>query len=305
VEAQQSALPVIGYISASTRERAVPLVAAFRQGLRETGVIEGQHAAIEFRYAEGRFEDLPTLVAELVKRRVAVLAVGSRIEQIAKSATTTIPIVFVTGGDAVKTGLVASLNKPGGNLTGVTMLAPELSAKRMGLLHQMVPRAKTIGVLVDPSTPEAEFALEEVQEAGRKLGLSVMDARAVSEQEIDSAYAMFAQQRVGALMINPSARFNNLRHRLVALSAQHKLPAMYELREFADNGGLMNYAPSLIDALLHVGRYTGRILKGAAPADLPVLQPTKFEFVINLKTAKALGLDVPPALIALADEVIE
>jgi putative ABC transport system substrate-binding protein len=301
----QPAMPVVGFVTSSSRERAVTFVAAFHQGLRETGYVEGENAVIELRYADGQFERLPKLVAELIQRRVRVIAGGSRVGEVAKSATTTIPVVFLTGGDAVKTGLVASLNKPGGNLTGVTMLAPELVAKRVGLLHQLVPRADAIGVLSDPNVAEAEFALQEAQAAGRKLNLRMTAVRAGREQDVESAFATLEREKVGALIVNPSILFNNIRSRLIALAARHKLPAMYELREFTERGGLINYAPSLDDAFRNVGRYAGRILKGAAPADLPVLQPTKFELVINLTTAKALGLDVPPTLLAIADAVIE
>jgi putative ABC transport system substrate-binding protein len=303
--AQQPKMPVIGFLQGRTPETAVQLVAAFRQGLLEQGFAEGQNVAIEYRYAEGHFDRLPALADDLVSRRVSVIAAGYPSDQAAKSATSTIPIVFMGGGDPVRRGLVASIGRPGGNVTGVSLLAADLETKRIGLLHEVIPNATVIGALVDPNVPDGEFQLQEVEAAARRLGLSFRTVRISSEREFDMAFAALVQDRVGALIVTASTFFNVHKDRLVALAARHRLPAIYELREFADAGGLMTYAPSITEVNRQGGVYTGRILKGEKPADLPVLLPTKFEFFINLQTAKMLGLTVPPGVLAIADDVIE
>jgi putative ABC transport system substrate-binding protein len=305
--AQQPAMPAIGWLNVRSPEMSAHLIAAFHQGLRATGYVEGQNIRIEYLYANGRRDLLPALATDLVARRVAVIATGPGGERAAKSATATIPIVFMSGGDPVRMDLVASLNRPGGNLTGVTMLGSDLEAKRIGLLHELVPHAATIAVLVSSNTnsPEAEFQFQEIRAAGRHIGVSVQVLRAGNEHDLDTAFATAIQERAGALLVAASSYFNNVPDRLIAFAARHRIPAIYENREFAEAGGLMTYAPSVTEAYRQVGVYTGRILKGEKPSELPVMLPTKFEFVINLKTAKALGIDVPPTLLARADEVIE
>jgi putative ABC transport system substrate-binding protein len=300
--AQQAAMPVVGLLMGRS---SLHLSAAFRQGLGEVGFVEGQNVAIEFRYGNGQYDRLPALAAELVQRRVSVIAAGWPAGQAAKSATATIPIVFIGGGDPVREGLVASLNRPGGNLTGVIMLAPDLEKKRLGLLHELVPQASTIAVLLDANLRDAEFQLQEFRAAERHLGLSIRVVSVGSEQDFETAFATLAQERAGALIVAASTFFNTHRDQLVALASRYRIPTIYELREFAAAGGLMSYSPSLTDVFHQAGVYTGRILKGTKPSDLPVLLPTRFDLVINLKTAKALGLEVPPMLLALADEVIE
>jgi putative ABC transport system substrate-binding protein len=301
----QQPMPVIGFISGRTAETAVQLAAAFRQGLREQGFVEGQNVTIEYRYADGHFDRLPALAGELVSRHVTVIAAGYPSDQAAKSATSTIPIVFMGGGDPVRRGLVASIGRPGGNVTGVSLLAADLETKRVGLLHDIVPNATVIGVLNDPSVPDGEFQLQEVEAAARRIGLSVQAVRVSNEHNFDAAFATLAQDRIGALIVTASTFFNIHRDRLVALAARHRIPAIYELREFADAGGLMTYAPSILEVNRQGGVYVGRILKGEKPTDLPVLLPTSFDLVINLKTARALGLTIPPGVFAIADEVIE
>jgi putative ABC transport system substrate-binding protein len=305
--AQQRSTPVIGFLSNRSADSSGNLVTAFRRGLAETGYVEGQNVAIEYRHSEGQRERLPALAAELIERRVAVIAAGPSADLAAKAATATTPIVFMTGGDPVRMGLVASLNRPGGNLTGVTMFAFDLEAKRIGLLHELVPQAATIAALVDANMPgtEAAFQQEELRAAGRSIGVPLLIVSAGSERDFDPAFATIVRERAGVLMVAASSYFNNFRGQLVELAARHRIPAMYEIREFAEAGGLMSYAPSLTDNYRQVGIYVGRILNGERPADLPVMLPTKFELVINLKTAKALGLQIPDRLLALADEVIE
>jgi putative ABC transport system substrate-binding protein len=303
--AQQPAMPVVGFFSFGSSATWQSFTAAFRQGLLETGFVEGQNVLIEYRWAEDQNDRLPALAADLIQRRVAVIAATPRAVNAAQAATTTIPIVFMAGTDPVRAGLVASLNRPGANLTGVTILAADLTAKRFGLLHDAVPQATVIGILWDSSNPKPGFAVQEAQTAGRSLGIQTLVLGAGTDSEIEAAFATFARERVGALFVNNGFLFFDLRDRLIALAARYRIPASYELREHADAGGLMSYGPNLIEAYRQVGRYAGRILKGEKPADLPVLQPTKFELVINLKTAKSLGLDVPPTLLATADEVIE
>ena len=302
--AQQPAMPVVGFLNNRSVKTSGHLVAAFHRGLSEHGFIEGRNVMVEYRYTQGKRDLLPALAADLVQRRVAVIAAGPGADLAAKAATTTIPIVFMSGGDPVTLGLVASLNRPGSNLTGVTMLAAELEAKRIGLLHELVPQAGVIALLVDPNAPIATYQVQEVQAAGRTIGMPIRVVSAGSERDFDAAFATIAEG-AGALMVAASSYFNIYRDRLVALAARHRIPAIYEIREITEAGGLMSYAPSVTEAYRQVGVYVGRILKGEKPADLPVMLPAKFELVINLKTAKSLGLDIPPTLLARADEVIE
>ena len=303
--AQQAAMPEIGFLHSGSPDAAPNLGAGFRQGLNEAGFIDGRNVTIEFRWAHSDYNRLPELAADLVRRRVAVIVTAPRAQEAAKAATETIPIVFVIGRDPVRAGLVASLNRPGGNLTGIALLTPEMLAKRFGLLHDVVPPAAVIGVLLDSGSPSESFQLQEVQTAANSVGRTIRVVSAGSENEIDAAFVTFARERVDALITAASAYFSTLRGRIVELAARHRIPVIYELRDWVEAGGLMSYGPSGTDSYRQAGVYTGRILKGEKPADLPVMIPTKFEFVINLKTAKALGLAVPPSLLAVADEVIE
>jgi len=303
--AQQPAMPVIGFIRADTPEASVARLAAFRQGLSETGYIEKQNITIEYRWAAQRhYDQLPALAADLVRRKVSVIAATTAQAALAaKTATASIPIVFETGLDPIKLGLVASLNRPGGNITGVTQLSSELLSKRLGLLHDVLPAVATIGFLVNPTYPEAESQARDLQEAARTLGLQMHVLNAGTEAEINTAFANFAKLRVGALFVGAGPSFRP--EQLATLAARHALPTFYQYREYVAAGGLISYGASLTDSYRQAGVYTGRILKGEKPADLPILQPTKFELVINLKTAKALGLTIPPGVLAIADEVIE
>ena len=304
--AQQPAMPVVGFLGAGARGPLREQIAAFQEGLKESSYVEGQNVAVEYRFAEGQFDRFPALAAELVRRQVAVLFVASNAGALAaKQATRTIPIVFTAGDDPVASGLVPSLNRPSGNLTGVYQFANGLEAKRLGLLHEMVPKATTIAVLVNPNYSGSENQLREVQEAAASLGVQLVIVRANVESDFDAAFSTLVQQRATALLVCASPFFNIRRQQLVVLAARHTLPTIYEWREFAAAGGLMSYGTSLADAYRQAGVYAGRILKGAKPADLPVVQSTKFEFVINLPTARALGLEVPATLLARADKVIE
>jgi putative ABC transport system substrate-binding protein len=305
--AQQPALPVVGFLSIGSPDLDAHDARAFRQGLGETGYVEGRNVAIEFRWAEGRYERLPEMAADLVRRRVAAIAVnGPPATLAAKSATTTIPIVFQIGADPVGFGLAASLNRPGGNLTGITNLTAELGPKRLALLHELVPTASVIALLDNPNNPIADRSqVEAFQAAARSLGLQPAVVEASSERDFDAVFARLIELRAGALVIGPDGVFNNSSERLAALTLRHAVPAISSRREFAVAGGLASYDGSIADGYRLVGTYVGRILKGEKPADLPIVQPTKFELVVNLKAAKALGLAVPPTLLVAADEVIE
>ena len=303
----QQTTPVIGFLSSTSHQSYAHVVAAFRQGLKESGYVEGQNIAIEYRWAEGQYDRLPLLAAELVRRQVAVIATTSTPAAIAaKAATTTIPIVFEIGYDAVDIGLVASLNRPGGNLTGVTNLGVEVSAKQLELLHELVPTATTIALLINPTNRMlAEALSRDAQPAADKLGLQLRVLHASTEHDFDIVFATLAQQRQSALIIGADSFLISRSEQLAALVVRHAIPASFYFREFVVAGGLMSYGGSFTDAHRKVGVYVGRILKGEKPADLPVLQPTKFELVINRKAAKALGLTIPDKMFALADEVIE
>jgi putative ABC transport system substrate-binding protein len=303
--AQQAAMPVIGFLRSTSLADAAHLVTAFRQGLMEAGFVEGQNVAVEHRSADDHPDRLPVLVADLISRQVAVIVGNTNSALVAKATTTTVPIIFASGSDPVMDGLVASLNRPGGNVTGVTFLAGALGPKRLELLRQIVPKATGIAMLVNPESPEAVAERQDVQAAAQAIGQQLIVVDVNSDHEIETAFATFAQRGVGALLCGAGAFLNSHRERIVALAGRHALPASYALREFAVAGGLMSYGTSITDAYRQAGIYAGRILKGERPAELPVMQSVKFEFVINLKTAKALGLAVPPTLLALADEVIE
>jgi len=303
--AQQTVLPVVGFLSGRSSAESAGVVTAFRKGLSEAGYAEPQNVTIDFRWAEGQSDRLPVLARELVHRPVDVIAALGESGPAAKAATTTIPIVFGSGGDPVETGLVASLNRPGGNATGATFLTANLGAKRLGLLRDLVPGVEVIALLVNPDKSVGRVQIRDVQEAARALGQSLVILDGGSDEKIEAAFAALAAQHVGALLIGADPFFDTRRQRLVALAAQHRVPAIYQFREYALAGGLMSYGTSITEMYRLVGLYVGRVLKGEKPADLPVMQVTKFELVINLKTAKAVGVKISDNLLSLADEVIE
>jgi putative ABC transport system substrate-binding protein len=297
----QQAVPVIGFLRNTTRDDSADLLAAMHQGLRQTGHVEGRNVAVEYRFADNQLDRLPAMAADLVRCQVVVIVAGGDASSLAaKAATTTIPVVFSTGFDPIEIGLVTSLSRPGGNVTGVSFFSSvDLAAKRLDLLHQLIPKVAIIAYLMNPNSPIAELELSEVRQAAHSLG------RQILERELEAAFASLAQQRSVALLVGGHSLFSGLRNRLVALAARQALPTMHYLREFTATGGLMSYGASFTDSYRQAGIYAGGILKGAKPADLPIVLPTKFEFVINLTTAKALGLDVPLSLLIRADELIE
>jgi putative tryptophan/tyrosine transport system substrate-binding protein len=307
VRAQQPTLPVIGYLSSTSSGPYAPFVAAFQQGLKETGFVADQNVTIEYRWAEGQFDRLPALAADLVRRHVAIIAVGGGgvTALAAKDATSTIPIVFAFGSDPVKLGLVASLNRPGGNITGVSTIAVELGQKRLELLRDLLPKAVAIGFLMNPGSPNAAFDLTDMQLAASKLGQQLIVVYARDEGEIDTAFSDLVQQHAAALVVQPEPFLFSRRNQLVALAARYAIPALYFDRAFPTAGGLMSYGPDFREVNRQAGIYAGRILKGAKPTDLPVIQSTKIELVINLTAAKALRLELPATLLTFANEVIE
>ena len=305
--AQQPALPVVGFIRDGSADANARFAAAFRKGLNETGYVEGQNVTIEYHWLEGQYDRLPALMADLVGRRVAVIATPGIVPTLAaKAATTTIPIVFGVGDDPVRLGLVTNLARPGGNATGINFFVNEVAAKRLRLLHDLVPKAVRIAVLVNLAKASTEeFTLRAVQEAAPTLGLKIQILNASTIGEIDAAFTTIARDHSDALLVAPDAFFVSRRVQFITLTARDRIPASYSLRDYVAIGGLMSYGTNLADSFHQVGVYTGRVLKGAKPADLPVVQATKFEFVINLQTARALGIVVPPGLLSIADEVIE
>jgi putative ABC transport system substrate-binding protein len=305
--AQQAATPVIGFLNPTSPDVNADGLRAFRQGLKDTGYVEGENVAIEYRWAENQLDRLPVLADELVRRQVAVIATtgATAVASAAKAATTAIPIVFLTGADPVKSGLVASLARPGGNLTGINILTIELTAKRLELLRELVPAVTRVAVLLNPAGPAPETTLRDVETAARAMGLPIQVLNAGTSREINAAFAGFVRERPDALFVGPDPIFISRRVQLVHLASRHAVPAAYTGRDYAVAGGLMSYGSNLMDAFRQVGVYTGRILKGAKPVDLPVVQATKFELVINAETARMLGLTIPDKLLALADEVIE
>jgi putative tryptophan/tyrosine transport system substrate-binding protein len=306
ITAYAQRLPVIGILAAPAVEPLRTSIAAFREGLEQSGFVEAQNVEIEYRWAEGEYERLPVMANDLVGRRVSVIvALAPAAAVAAKTATGTIPIVFVIGADPVSLGLVTSLNKPGGNVTGVNFLINALGGKRLQLVRELVPTSRTFGLLVNPSAPATDLDRQEAERVAATVGAKLLVVNARSEGELESAFATLISDRVGALVVSPDALFTSHRNQLVALAARYAVPTIYHLREAAIAGGLMSYGTSFKDAHRLAGTYTGRILKGEKPANLPVQQSTKFEFVLNLKTAKTLGLDVPPTLLTIADEVIE
>ena len=304
--AQQPAMPVVGFMMAGSRAALRDEITAFEAGLKELGFVEGQNLALEYRFAEGQFERFPAFASDLVNRRASVIAASSpQAALAAKQATATIPIVFSVGADPVEVGLVSSLSHPGGNVTGVYQFTAGLESKRLGLLHEMVPKAKVVGILINPNYAAAESQLRDVQDSAAHLGLRLVVVRANTESEFAAAFSTVVTQRAGAILVCASPFFNSRRQQLIVLASSHALPAIFEWRDFAVAGGLMSYGTSLNNAYRQAGIYAGRILKGEKASDLPVVQSTKFEFVINLSTVKALHIEVPPTLSARADEIIE
>jgi putative tryptophan/tyrosine transport system substrate-binding protein len=304
-DAQQQPMPVIGFLNGASPGKYAPYVTGFLQGLEETGYIEGQSVAIEYRWAEGQYNRLPGMAADLVRRQVAVIAANTPATAAAKGATTKIPIVFVSGDDPVANGLVTSLNRPGGNVTGVSLISSALGAKQLGLLHELVPSVASIAVLVNPANPTAKPNIRDAEEAARSLGQQIHILNAGTETEIDTAFATLAHVRAGALVVGPDSFLISRTDQIVTLAARHAVPTMYPFRDFTEAGGLLSYGAILSNQYRQAGVYTGKIIKGAKPADLPVMQPTKFELVINLQTAKSQEIEIPPALLARADDVIE
>src|SRR5215471_1624577 len=306
VGAQRSAMPVVGFLSNDSPAMSADRLPAFHEGLREAGYVEGNNVAILYRWAEAHTDRLPALAADLVRRRVAVLASwGTAPCLAAKAATTTIPLVFTVSDDPVRLGLVASLARPGSNATGYSLLSAELTAKRLGLLREMVPRAAKVAAILDPALPQNETTLRELETAAPAMGLKLQILKASTSGEINAAFAALSQERPDALFVPSGALFEARRVQLVHLASRHAIPASYSSREYVEVGGLMSYGPKLVESFRHIGAYTGRILKGEKPSELPVVQPTKFEFVVNAQTAGLIGIEVPVALLAQADEVIE
>jgi putative tryptophan/tyrosine transport system substrate-binding protein len=306
-QAQPSALPLIGFMSGRSPHDSADLTDAFRKGLGEAGYVEGETVLVEYRWANGDYSRLPGLASDLLARKVLVLVAvgGDASAAAAKQATSSVPIVFGMGGDPVHAGLVMSFNRPGGNATGFTLLTNQMEPKRVGLLHELVPSAAMLGALINPSFPPAAHQLEDIENAARSIKQSLIVARGDNDAQLEEAFATFVQQGVGTVLVAASPFFDTRREKIIALAAQRRLPAMYQFREYAVAGGLISYGPSITDSYEQAGIYAGRILKGAKPSDLPVLQPTRFEMVINLKTAAALGLAIPNTMQLLADEVIE
>ena len=304
--AQQPAMPVVGFLDSVSPETRRDALVAFRQGLNELGYFENQNVAIEYRWAQSQLQRLPEMAAELLRRQVAVIVVNNASARAAQNASSTTPIVFVSGADPVRTGLVASLNRPGGNMTGVSYVGGgDLVAKRLGLLHELIPKDAITAVLLDPNYVEVQAELAELEAAAGAIGRRILVVKAGSERDFDHAFSTILKAGAGAVLVGGGGFFNNQRRRLVALAARHALFAIYNLREFVEAGGLMSYGGSTADAYRRAGIYVARILKGSSPGDLPVELPTKFELVVNLATSKALGLEIPPTLLARADEVIE
>jgi putative ABC transport system substrate-binding protein len=304
--AQQSAMPVIGFLNSASPGPFAARIKAFHDGLREMGFVEGKNVMIEYRWVEGKYEKAPAMMSDLINRGVAaVAAFGPPVARIAKDATSSIPIVFLTGDDPVKAGLVASLNRPGGNVTGVVTLNAELAPKRLEVLRELIPSAISVGLLINPARPNADVLANDMEAAARKLSLQPHVLHASADHEFDAVFATAAQQRIGGVVIATDVFFNSHNTQLGELSARHGVPTIFQFREFAAGGGLLSYAASNTDTYRQVGAYVGRLLKGAKPADLPVVQPAKFDLILNLKTARALGLTVPATLLARATEVIE
>jgi putative ABC transport system substrate-binding protein len=304
--AQQAPMPVVGFLSYASPDTFAHIAEAVRRGLKEAGYVEGQNVVIEYRWANGHYDRLPALAADLVRRQVTVITAGGTVAaRAAKEATATIPVVFTSGADPVWSGLVASLSRPGANLTGASLIAAEMAVKRLELTRELLPHARVVAMIVNPNYPGADSEMAEVEVAGRIIGLQTEKVTAGSEHDLDAAFASLAQRRVDAVMVGTDGFLITRRDQIVALASRYAIPGIYPFVDFPEAGGLMSYGASLSDAYRQAGVYTGRILKGAKPADLPVQQPTKFELVINLKTAKALGVTIPPMLIARAEQVIE